>query len=251
MTSRVFKTKLLFCLWLCLSNPVKASDPDTAKHLKLISTHPLQIPEPSGLALDTGGCHLWTVSDRTNRVYKIDLSGATLDTLLYVGEDLEGVAHNSTDGTLWVVEERQREIVQLDTLGNEILRRQIPVKQKRANKGLEGITFNSRTRTLFVVNQKSPKLLLEIDTDLTLRNKYKLTFAKDYSAIAYDERADLLWILSDASQALWQCDLIGHEIEKYIVDVRKSEGLAINAEKKLLYLVSDSDSELSIFKLPE
>lgn len=49
----------------------------------------------SGLSLCVCSGRLWTVSDRANRVYKISLTGETVDSLLLVGEAFDGAAEFS------------------------------------------------------------------------------------------------------------------------------------------------------------
>ncbi|MFQ5651625.1 MAG: SdiA-regulated domain-containing protein [bacterium] len=218
--------------------------------LNLIDTCSVAVPEPSGLVLDASGSFLWTVSDRTNQIYKLALSGETLDTLSYQGEDLEGITQNAVDRTLWVVEERLRQVVQLDTTGVELARTTVVLERKRANKGLEGITFNSTNGHLFVINEKSPKLLVELSEHLVQVQQVKLTFAKDYSGIVFDSSRDVFWIVSDGSRTLTQCDLQGQPQQTFALDIQKAEGIAIAPARKILFVISDLEEKLYSFEVP-
>ncbi len=217
--------------------------------LELIATYNLIVPEPSGLSLNYNTSYLWVVSDQTGKVYKVSLDGRTLQTLAYTGEDLEAVTQNPVDKTLWVAEERSREIVQLDTLGNELARFHIPVEQIDANNGLEGIAFNTSNDHLYVLNEKAPHLLVELNTNQAILNQYALTFADDCSGLVYDPTENIFWIISDESQTITKCDVTGNPIESFNLTVPKLEGIALDLTRKVAYLVSDSKEELYIFSL--
>lgn len=239
------KLAVTFCLFF-IAVPVLGQD-GISVTLQLLDTASIEVPEPSGLALHADGRALWTVSDRTNQVYKLMLTGETRDTLSYEGDDLEGIAYDPVDQTLLVVEEKTREVVQLDTTGRELRRVTVAVEREKSNKGLEGITINPASRHVFVLNEKSPKLLLELDGGLVLIGQYKLAFAKDYSGIAFDAKRQGLWIVSDKSRSLTFCDLTGQPLHSFILEIDKAEGIALDYEKGLLYIVSDSEEMLYEF----
>jgi len=238
---------ITFCLFL---SAVPAVGQDRVSFtLQLLENASVEVPEPSGLALHADGRALWTVSDRTNQVYKLTLTGETLDTLSYEGDDLEGIAYDPVHHTLLVVEEKAREVVQLDTTGRELRRAAVAVEENKSNKGLEGITINPADRHVFVLNEKSPKLLLELDNSLVLVGQYKLAFAKDYSAIAFDAESQGLWIVSDNSRSLTFCDLTGQALHSFILEIDKPEGVALDNENNLLYIISDSEQMLYRFEI--
>lgn len=223
----------------------------TTTRLQLRQTIPVPVREPSGLALDFRGRYLWTVSDTSNRIYKLSFDGVLLDSLSFLGEDLEGITQNTIDATLWVVEERLREAVNVDTMGRELRRVKIPVKHKKKNSGLEGIAFHPGRQHFFVVNEKSPKLLIELDHMQQVTGFRKIKFARDYAGVAYDARYDCLWIVSDLSKSVTKCDLTGKPLARFRHDIDKAEGIALDADRKLLYLISDSQAQLYILDLPE
>ncbi len=57
----------------------------------------------------------------------------------------------------------------------------------KPNKGLEGITYNPQNNSFFVVNEKKPGLLLEIDSKGKTINKNELKFASDYSGLFFNQ----------------------------------------------------------------
>lgn len=101
---------------------------------------PINVPEPSGLALSYDGRYLWTVGDSDSKVHKLDLNGNVITSFKVNGEDLEGITVIDSIN-LAVILERTREIVVLDTSGKEIKRKKFDLKGK-LNEGLEGICLN-------------------------------------------------------------------------------------------------------------
>ena len=81
---------------------------DATAGLSLIASYALSLSEPSDLALDGSGESLWTVTDRPGKVHQLALDGTLIQTLKFVGEDLEGIAYDASDRTLWVAEENLR-----------------------------------------------------------------------------------------------------------------------------------------------
>jgi len=92
----------------------------------------LNIDELSGLAI-ANSTILYTVSDNTNKIYKISSSGRILSSFSFIGEDLEGIAVNPIDNTIYVVEERKREIIQFDNLGNHIKTIAVSIEENNDN----------------------------------------------------------------------------------------------------------------------
>jgi uncharacterized protein YjiK len=86
-----------------------------------------------------------------------------VDELRVRGDDMEGITQHPRNRSLYVVEERLRQVVQFDTLGNEIARYPVDVEVRNQNDGLEGITIDPVTNRVFVVNEKNPRVLIELD----------------------------------------------------------------------------------------
>jgi len=134
----------------------------------------LSIAEPSGLCFDINSNNLWTVSDDSGDVYKIDPTGKVIETIDFNGDDLEGVAIDPTGDYLYVVEEViekiGRRIVKIDMTGKVILSKVIDVPNNESD-GLEGITINPKNGNVYVVNEKSPGVLIELTADLEEVNR--------------------------------------------------------------------------------
>lgn len=236
---------LLITIFICYANNSYKNNLEVLTPIRQID---LSVPEPSGLEYDSRENILLTVSDETSRIYKMDLEGNVLKEIKVNGIDLEGIT-KPNDSTLATILERARTVVFLDTSGVESGRIELNLKGE-PNKGLEGITYNPKNSHYYVLNEKKPRLLMEIDSDNNIIKKNKLEFASDFSGIYFDSRTETLWILSDESETIFKCDENGTLIKEYQINIEQAEGIAINYEDSLLYVISDPLEKLFIFKLP-
>ena len=218
-----------------------------ADQIQFLKKYNLSLPEPSGLALTYNGDGFWTVSDNNSRVYKLNTQGKIVKKFKVTGEDIEGITVID-EQTLAVVLERSREAVILDTAGNELRRKKIDFEGEK-NQGLEGITFNPRNKNFYVLSEKKPGLLIQLDFELNELSRDTLKFAKDYSGIYYDLENDILWIVSDESKLIAKTDLKGNLIEKFDIDIIQAEGICIDKARKNIYLVSDKKEELYVYNI--
>lgn len=223
--------------------------PQEEPGLELISEVNIQVDEPSGLCFSSDMGSLWTVSDQTRKVYKVDFDGSVLETLAYTGNDLEGIVADPEDGTLWVAEEYLSQIVQLDTLGNELQR--IDVVGASGGSGLEGITINTANGHFFLLKEQDPGVLIELDPEFNLLKYKRINFAFDYSGIYYESRHQNLWIVSDQNEKVYKCDLTGSVLAEYPIDVDKAEGIAVDIENARVYIVSDSHEKLYLYSIKD
>lgn len=234
---------LLITIIICYINNLSNSV-DVLSPIKVVS---LTVPEPSGLEYDKDENVLWTVSDETSKIYKIDFEGNILKEIEVDGFDLEGIT-KTDDSTLVVILERSRTVVILDTSGTELNRIELNLDGE-PNKGIEGIAYNPNNSNLYILNEKKPRLLMKLDSDGTVQ-KHSIDFALDLSGIFYEELTESLWILSDESEAIFKCNEKGSVITKYKIDIEQAEGIAINSMDSLLYVISDPLEKLFIYELP-
>ena len=89
--------------------------------LELLSRHRIRDPglglnEPSGLTLNADGSALYTVSDDTKAIFRLDLKGrVSVSDSFFIGlDDLEGIAIRGDDSELLVVQERSNSVVVVD-----------------------------------------------------------------------------------------------------------------------------------------
>ncbi len=233
----------------CDKDPVAAP---TGPSLVKIHTYDLSaVPEPSGLSLDTDGRHLWTVSDQTGSVYRLTTAGSVETIIDIGGDDLEGVAVDPTDGSLFIVEEGLGYILHLDRQGN-LLDTLIPAGlPDLGNQGLEGITIDPTTGHLFILKEMIPGLLIELDSDGTVLATTELDFADDYSGLSFDAAAGQLLVISDLSATLTWCTTDGEPVQSFNTGLEKGEGIALDAALSILYAVSDSRETLTVFDVSE
>ena len=140
------------------------------------------------------------------------------------------------------------------------------------NKGLEGITVNTRTGHLFVVKEGRPGLLIELDGEGNSILQARLLNDSngfvhptvgaeklDFSGLSYDAERNTIWITSDKGQCLfhydWDQDRVLQRLDLIVEDkkkpkrIRKSEGVAIDPARQRLYVVSERDGMLYVFRL--
>ena len=83
----------------------------------------------------------------------------------------------------------------------------------------------------------------------------------DFSGLSYDNIRDTIWITSDKGQCLfhydWNRDQVIQRLDLTVdsggksLKIRKSEGLAIDPQRGRLYVVSERDGRLYVFRLHE
>jgi uncharacterized protein YjiK len=233
------------------SDPVAPDVPIvTEGTLTLLATYPLLVTEPSGLSFGPDSESLLTVSDNTNEVFEISLTGEILKTWDYQGNDLEGVTFNPNNRTIAITEERERNVVILDYDSNEILGDyHINIPMGSENSGLEGIAFNNNNQLYYMLNETNPgELILWTPADGII-SETDLTFAEDYSGIYVDTQASLLWIVSDLSKYLYACNYKGEPQTKYRLNASKFEGVVVDHATQTLYMVNDAAAQLSIYHI--
>lgn len=215
--------------------------------LELVNSFSINVSEPSGLAINVNGTELFTVSDNTNNIYKLSVTGAILKEFQFAGNDLEGIS-TYTNGKLLISEERTKEIIEFDINTENFTKHFIDYKNKEENSGIEGVCYNSNNKTIYILNEKNPGLLIQLDTSFSIISSVELKFASDYSGIFYDASLNVLWIVSDQSKTLNKCKLNGDLIKEYQLKVTKAEGVAVTNNK--IYVVSDSENKLFIYNKP-
>jgi uncharacterized protein YjiK len=165
---------LVFLALALLSCLPKISSEKKLEPLKIIK---LTIPEPSGITLFNN--KLFIVSDRNGTIYQTSFEGKVLRKIKTKFNDLEGITIDENSKNILLVSEEGRALIVLDSLGNFIKKIKIKGKQQQNNRGLEGICLYKNT--LYVINEKSPKQLLQLNEKGKIINKIKLDYSKDIS----------------------------------------------------------------------
>ncbi|KAA3611146.1 MAG: hypothetical protein D8M58_14320 [Calditrichaeota bacterium] len=238
---------IVLCSYIIIACSDGANPTQEYPFLKKETEFKIDVPEPSGLALSQDKTFLWTVSDNTNRVYKIDFEGNILGELNYTGNDLEGIIQSPKDSTIWVAEEYLSQMVQLDVIGNVL--NYVNINDAGGENGLEGICLDPTNNHFYLLKEKSPGRLIELDENFDLLQFEQINFANDFSGISYDSKNQVLWILSDQNEEVYEYSLSGSVLNTYSISVNKAEGIAIDSENDLIYIVSDSAEKLYIFSI--
>ena len=216
------------------------------KELQLLLEIDLPFTEPSGLAFSEALQKMWVVSGGDQHVYMLDTSGNLEKKLNYEGTDLEGIAFDVTDSTLWIIDEATKEIVHLDLDGNVLLRK-TESYSSTPNKGPEGITIG-KDHIIYIINERNPSVLFELDSTYTIVQSYPLNFALDYSDVSYNSTTDTFWILSDESNALFCWSKQQGVIDKYFLPNSKNEGIAFDRTRNIFYIVNDATAKLYFYR---
>ena len=209
----------------------------------------LDFMEPSGLALSFDKKSLWCVSDKNSQIYNISTSGQIISQMKIDANDLEGICVIN-DSLLAVVSEETNELLTVDYSG-KVNKRYPVILDGDTKYGLEGITYNYNLHRYYLVKEKNPSLLINLDYNFNDITSQTLNISMDLSGIEYDNIENILWILSDENQTISKCDLAGNVLQRFHFNLSKPEGIAIDHDNKLLYVVSDSQQKLCIYKLPE
>lgn len=246
------------CKWILIllisGCSIDSDDPIDTGELTFVSMHELNINDPSGLALDASGNFLWTVSDSEGgRVYRITFEGEIIDHLEhYRGNDMEGITMNPNDMTLWVIEEKLMQVVQLDLIGRILQVVNFPPLNSVENDGLEGISINPETEHIYLLHQKNPRLFIELDQNMQIVREIGINFSAPYtlldlSGLFYDHDKREFWIVSDESMRIVVTDFDLNPIKSYDLSRIKFEGITVNTAKKRIYLVNDDEYRLYIY----
>lgn len=223
------------------------ADPPKSHNLVLVKSYPLAIGEPSSVVFDVSGNYLWIVGGQKERVYKTTLTGEIIQTLEYKGIDPEGIVCDKRDSTLWVVEEYDRELVHLDTLGLELDSVQIPI-DGNDNDGPEGAVFDDGYN-LMILKEKNIPTILELDTSFNLIRFKEITFSDDVSDITWNPKTKTFFIVSDQSRGVYEWTYDRGVISSNSLPSNKYEGIAIDPNSGLFYLVNNDLGTLDIFEL--
>jgi uncharacterized protein YjiK len=246
----IFNVQMLavFCVFLFApQGGSNAQMPDVPqKTITLVAEIRLPFSEPSGIAWSEHLQKLWVVSGGDQHIYMLDAGGNVEKRLRFTGTDLEGITFDAFDSTLWVIDEATKDITHLDLDGNVLYQKRMNYTTHR-NKGPEGIAIG-RGRRLYILNERNPSVLFELDSSLSIARTYQLDFAKDYSDVVYDESSKTFFILSDESKAFFEWDPVRGVTAAYSLRHKSNEGIAYDRKKGIFYIVNDKKARLYIYQ---
>ncbi|MEO6192901.1 MAG: SdiA-regulated domain-containing protein [Thermoanaerobaculia bacterium] len=247
--------------------------------------------EASGLGTAKNQTSLWSIGDGALTVYKMYLDGSSNESFLptpinsqstVTDTDFEGITYappppgNSDDHFIYVANEGAQAILPVNystqkyyaqaslasmagyTTVNCVGGGKVSTELHGTgtNSGLEGITWNGNLNSFFVIQEKSPGLMIKISADLTTITACRvLTFSgADYSDISYDSTRGLFWIVSDEAQKLYLYNWSNGTVTKnWSLPYAHAEGVAFNPGDSRLYIATDngggSDSYLYTYSV--
>lgn len=246
-----FKKALLILFFSILLYSCKSSTETEVKNqkLELITSHSIQIDQPSGIAFNNDYTSYWIVSGGSERIYKTDLNGNILETLSYKGNDPEGIYYDANSSSLWIVEEELREIVQVDLTGKLLNRNKTNITGSY-NNGLEGITVDENGN-VYLVNEKNPRAIFMLDKDFKTLKKIDFEFSEDISDIYYNRSSKNFFILSDESKALLVWNAEEGLKSSFPLPFTKAEGITANPAMNKIIIVNDSLNTMYEYELKQ
>ncbi|MDJ0726222.1 MAG: SdiA-regulated domain-containing protein [Prochloraceae cyanobacterium] len=253
-----------------------------------IKNESLGLCEPSGVAMSQAKNELWIVSDDTKKVFKLTSEGKLVkDKSFKIPEKgLEGIVLEPNGKFLLAIKEENNLIIRInidsekitDSNKLESMENYNEIAhfftETQVNKGLEGIAWNQKTGTIFVVKEGNPGLLIEISADLNSIISYELLNEQngfydnklsseeiDFSGICYDLLRNCFWLVSDRAKRLFlynweiknviQSFKLGYSQKGEYRKIKKAEGVTIARDSKQLYIVSDLEAMLYVFDVRE
>jgi uncharacterized protein YjiK len=228
------------------SDPGSSNDLTASLSLTQIAEYSTSVSEPSGLYYNSKTNSLWTVSDGNSTVYELDFQGRVLKSIAISSSDLEGITFSANCDTFYVAEETNQLITKYLSNGTKLSSFPVNVATV-ASHGPEGLTLNTTDNHIFVINEKSPCMLLEYNNSKEVFRK-QIDYTLDCSDIFYDKQLNCLWMVSDESKEVVKMSLTGELIAAYTVPITKMEGITIVQDK--IYLINDYNGILYVFQKP-
>lgn len=278
----------LAAVFLATAHGASADAKDAQMQLLFISAEKIadrgqDFTEVSGLSLSENG-GFWSVSDDTARLFALNDAGKiNKGATLRAVSGLEGVAFDAVGRRILAVREDTSEIIDVAQDGRvtryPILAMEGAVSlvglfaQSDANDGLEGITVDTETGTIFVVKERNPRVLIAISPDLSqVLEVVPLTSAVgfvsdradddrlDVSGLAWDGPRQGVWVTSDTGKALYFFHLntgtaqgwaLTRDTREKSHRVSNAEGVALSLDGQMIFIVTDDgkDSRLLTYQI--
>ena len=213
--------------------------------------------DASALAVHPDTGHLWTITDDDVRLVEFTNTGRFVRAVELVGiEDAEGLCHVRGDQFLIAEEKKMRvTLIELPPGATRIecdgRSGRLDVKSKK-NKGLEGVSYDPKSDTLFAVREDKPPAVfrihpLQAENRATSEWPLDLHGFDDLSDTFFDPPTGWLWLLSDESKLAAAFDAQGERVIELKLkkdrlglpeDVEQAEGIARDSHGAL-YICSE------------
>ncbi|MCR5560720.1 MAG: SdiA-regulated domain-containing protein [Bacteroidales bacterium] len=201
----------------------------------------------SAICLNETGDGLLVAEDN-GHVLEFGLDGTLKATRSFAepndARDWEGITM-AADGTIYLSEERTREIYKLSSDHKSVtLVSGGPKEGKKENQGFEGIAAGNGV--LYICNQSAP---FRVYTYTIATGKWATAFdvsgAESLSDIYYDSEDGTLWITDANTHLLTQLSKTGKVLHEYKIDfVDKPEGFCKDTVRKKFWFVCDGTAKI-------
>jgi uncharacterized protein YjiK len=202
--------------------------------------------DASALTVHSDSGHLWVITDDQVRLVEFTCQGELIREVELIGfDDAEGLCHVGGNRFL-VAEEKKMCITLVDVppdskklkAGGPCI--QLDVKSKK-NKGLEGVSYDSATDTLFAIREAKPPAvyrvqpLLDRERSTTSEWSVDLDGFDDLSDTFFDPATGWLWLVSHESKVAAAFDARRVRVVEVVLkkgqhglpeDVEQAEGIA-------------------------
>ena len=233
----------------------------------------LDFNEPSGIAFDSTRGTLFLVGDE-GQICEIQKDGTPInEKVIRAGADFEGITLGPASGLLYVAIEGDETIIEVDADSFAVLREweierslgDVEVLRPGGN-GIEGIEFvpdanHPEGGTFFVTNQSftlepdgEKSVVVQIEVPLRSRSAQTgrariLRFFSlgviDLSGLHYERSTGHLYVISDATNTLYEIDLEGRCHRALALPGNDQEGLALDDEG-YMYIAQDCGGVIKI-----
>lgn len=227
--------------FLSLLHPLHSS----ALDFTLVAAYEVEVHEPSGLAYDPVRDVLYTISDEGGPIVVLSKEGKILWEIGRFEGDLEGIAYDDRRDRFYIAEEQRRELIIFDRKAGTERRLKVDLMgyNDLDNKGMEGVAVDQKNGRLFVVKERDPHFLLEIDATGKRVRAFTIQEAWDFSDVSYDQATGHLLVLSRGSRKVYEVTTAGELVGEpfsFNIFIFNAEGITLDRDGNL-YLITDSN----------
>ncbi|MCB1667124.1 MAG: SdiA-regulated domain-containing protein [Porticoccaceae bacterium] len=213
-----------------------------------LATHPVHIQgvdkNASGITFNPDTETLFVVINSPEKLLELDRNGNVFRQIALVGfHDTEGVVYLGNQ-QFAIIEERRNTVVLINinddtsTIDRHSQRSlSLPPAGIGNNKGLEGLAADRVNNRLYIVNEKTPRQLLQIDgfidnsLQLSVSEPWRLEDSaingRDFAGLHFNNQKNSLLLLSEESRRVYEVDTTGNLIEEISLN-KNSSGLTEN-----------------------
>ncbi len=232
----------------------------------------IKFNEPSGICFHSKRKSLFVVGDE-GEICEIKTNGTLIKQKSIRHADFEGITHDPSTGLLYIAIEGEEKIIELDPENFKVLR-EFQIERafngrtllKAGGQGIEAITFvpdpnHPQTGTFYVANQSfnldnKQDISAVFEVELPLKSKTKKEHkAKilryfspgviDLSGLYYDSATTHLFVISDATNIIFECTKSGDVLVAYAFPGDNQEGITVD-DDGFMYIAQDSGGIIKI-----